>query len=107
MIPIILILFAVLQSVTSIWYILETKYVKNFTKADTRNKITFVYEFLSGIFASIVSVLGGLLLKHVNIQDGFIIVGLLSLLFMTLVLDYMRKRFGLKPEEYNKEDIEF
>ena len=26
---------------------------------------------------------------------------------MVVVLDYMRTRFGLKPEEYKKEDIEF
>lgn len=106
-VPIILFLFAMLQSITSIWYILETKYVKSFTNAKNRNQIVFVYESISGIAASIVSVLGGMLLKHINIQDSFIIVGLLGLLFMTLVLDYMRKRFGLKPDEYKKEDIEF
>ena len=82
------------------------RFVKN-KRLYQRNKITFAYEFLSGIFASMVSVLGGLLLKHVDIQDGFIIVGLLGLLFMTLFSDYMRKRFGLKPDEYNKEDIDF
>lgn len=85
----------------------RTKYLKNFTTEDMRNKITFTYEFIGGIAASIFSVLGGLLLKVLNVENSFLLVGLLSLALMVVVLDYMRTRFGLKPEEYKKEDIEF
>ena len=92
---------------TSIWYILEYKYLKNFTTEDMRNKITFTYEFIGGIAASIFSILGGVLLEVINVENAFLIVGLASLACMIVVLDYMRKRFGLKPEEYRKEDIEF
>ena len=106
-IPIILIFLAMLQFCSSMWYILESKYLKNFTKESSRTKISFVYQFIGGIAASTVSMLGGLLLKYINIRDGFIVVGLIGLLFMVLVLDYMRKRFGLKPEKYSKEDIDF
>ena len=80
---------------------------KNFTKEDMRNKITFTYEFVGGIVASIFSILGGLLLNAVNVQNGFLIVGAISLIVMILTLTYMKTRFGLKPEEYRKEDIEF
>ncbi len=103
-IPIILIMLAVHKISTSIWYILESKYLKNFTTEDMRNKITFTYEFIGGIAASIFSILGGLLL---NVENSFLIVGLFSLAIMIIVLDYMRTRFGLKPEEYKKDDIEF
>ena len=106
-IPIILIMYAIQKISTSIWYILEFKYLKNFTTENVRNKITFTYEFIGGIAASIFSILGGLLLKVINVENAFLIVGLLSLACMIVVLDYMRKRFGLKPEEYRKEDIEF
>ena len=71
-----------------------------------RNKITFTYEFIGGIAASIFSILGGLLLNTINVQNAFLIVGLASLAIMVVVLDYMRTRFGLKPEEYKKEDID-
>ena len=87
--------------------LLETKYLRNFTKEDIRNKITFTYEFIGAIAASIFSILGGLLLEAVNVKNAFLIIGLLALASMTVVLDYMRTRFGLKPEEYKKEDIEF
>lgn len=106
-IPIILIMYAIKKVSTSIWYILELKYLKNFTNEEMRNKITFSYEFIGGIVASIFSILGGLLLEIVNVQNAFLIVGLLALVSMILTLNYMKTRFGLKPEEYRKEDIEF
>ena len=98
-------MFTAQRICTSIWYILETKYLKNFTTEKTRNKITFTYEFIGGIAASISSILGGLLLSNMKVQNAFLVVGLTALAIMVVVLDYMRTRFGLKPEEYKKEDI--
>ena len=106
-IPTILLMYTIQRIATSTWYILETKYLNNFTTENMRNKITFTYEFIGGIGASTFSVLGGLLLEVVDVQKAFLIVGLFALACMTVVLDYMRKRFGLKPEEYKKEDLEF
>lgn len=106
-IPIILIMYAIQKIMTSIWYILEYKYLKNFTNENNRNKITFTYDFIGGIAASIFSILGGILIKYVNIQNSFLIVGIISGICMLVVLNYMKNRFGLKPEEYKKEDIEF
>lgn len=106
-IPIVLMMYAVQKINVSLWFIFEAKYIKNFTKEDMRNKITFTYEFIGTIAASIFSILGGLLLKVVNINNAFLLVGLLFFACMIVVLDYMRTRFGLKPDEYKKEDIEF
>lgn len=106
-IPIILVMLTVHRICKSMWYILEAKYIKNFTHEDMRNKITFTYEFVGGIAASICSILGGLLIKTVKVENAFLIVGLVFLACMVVVLDYMRTRFGLKPEEYTKQDIEF
>lgn len=100
-------MYAIQKISVSIWYILEYKYLKNFTNENMRNKLTFSYEFIGEIATSIVSILGGLLLNFVNIQNAFPIVGLLALASMIVVIDYMRTRFGLSPEEYKKEDIEF
>lgn len=106
-IVIILVLYAIQKFSTSNWYILEYKYLKNFTNEEIRNKITFTYEFLGGMGTSIISILGGLLLKLVDVENAFLLSGLISLLIMVLVLDYMRTRFGLKPNQYTKEDIDF
>lgn len=106
-IPIILSMYIICKIVTSIWYILEYKYLKNFAKEEERNKITFAYELIGGIAASIFSILGGILLNYINIRNAYLIVALLGLACMIIVLDFMRTRFGLKPEEYKKEDLEF
>ena len=98
-------MYALQKIDTSIWYILEVKYLKNFTKEEMRNKITFSYEFIGGIAASISSVFGGLLLKVLTVENAFLTIGLLALASMIVVLDYMRTRFGLNPEEYTKEDL--
>jgi len=36
-----------------------------------------------------------------------LLVGLLFLAIMIVVLDYMRTRIGLKPNQYTKDDLEF
>ncbi len=107
LLPIILFMYCLSRVTNSIWYILEYKYLKNFTTPEMRNKITFAYELINGIVASIMAVLGGLVLKIIEIQDAVLVVSLASLVVIILILDYMRTRFGLKPEEYKKEDIEF
>lgn len=106
-IPIVLLFYCLIQMAESIWYILEYKYLKHFTESEMRNKITLAYEFVGCITASIMAVLGGLLLEVVDIKNAFLLVGLASFTIMVLILDYMRTRFGLKAKEYRKEDIEF
>ena len=106
-IAIILLMCSSQQIISAIWYILEVKYIKNFTTPEVRNRMGFTYEFIAGIGGSIITILGGILLDYFNIANAFIIAGLISLAMMTLTLDYMRTRFGLKPEQYRKEDIEF
>ena len=106
-IPIILIMYSIMKISTSIWWVLETKYLKNFTTESMRNQLTFAYEIIGGIAASICSIISGLLLKVINVEYAFLLFGLFYFACMILVLDYMRKRFGLRPKEYRKEDIEF
>lgn len=106
-ISIILIMCTIQKINVSLWYIFEPKYLKNFTTENMRNKITFAYEFIGGIVASFFSILGGLLLNILNVKHAFLVVGILALISIIIVLNYMKTRFGLKPEEYKKEDIEF
>ena len=106
-IPFILIFYVIQRMNTSIWYILEAKYLKNFTNQSSRSKITFTYEVIGSLSASIFSIMGGLLLNVLTVENAFLILGLLSLAIMIVVLDYMRGRIGLKPYQYKKEDIDF
>lgn len=105
--PIILIFYTIIRMCDSQWWITEYTYLKNFTKPESRNKITFTYELVTGIGASIISLLGAVLLDYLSIKYAILLVGLLFLAIMVVILDYMRTRMGLKPKEYKKEDIQF
>lgn len=105
-IPIVLMMYTLQRVCTSIWWVLEAKYTKNFTTVETRNKLTFSYEFIKCIAASIVSIMAGLLLKIVTIENAFIIIGVIALILMIFVLKYMKTRLGLKPRQYTKRDLE-
>lgn len=106
-IPIILILYVLMKMFTSIWYVLEYKYLKNFTTEEMRNKIMFTYELIGGIITSIFAFVGSIILGNFGADKSFLLVSLAALIGIVLSLDYMRSRFGLKPKEYKKEDIDF
>lgn len=50
--------------------------------------------------------LAGVLFDNVNINYSTLIIGLVFTMLLVLALDYMKKRGGLKQEEYDKKDIE-
>lgn len=105
--PLLLTMYVIIKISSSIWYILEGKYLKNFTNEKIRSKITFTYELISCMVAAVSSILAGKLVEIVSIQNAFLLIGLIGLVAIVLTLDYMRPRFGLNPKEYDKRDIEF
>ena len=105
--PFILIFYILTKICESQWWITEYTYLRNFTTQESRNKITFTYELITGIGASIISLIGAIILDSLNIKYAIILLGLLFLAVIIVILDYMRTRFGLKPKQYSKEDIEF
>lgn len=48
-----------------------------------------------------------MLLKQTTTPYASLIIGIVSLILFIVVLDYMKTRIGLKPEEYRKQDIQF
>ena len=105
--PCILVFYTIIRISDSQWWITEYTYLKNFSTPESRNKITFTYELLTSVGASIIPVLGATLLNYISIKYAMLFVGLIFLAIMIIILDYMKTRFGLKPEHYKKEDIEF
>ena len=105
--PIVLIFYTVTKVCDSQWYVTQYTYLKNFTTANSRNKITFTYELITCVVASVMSLCGAAILEMVNIRYAVFLVGLLFLAIIIVILDYMRTRIGLKPKQYSKEDIKF
>jgi len=98
--PLILIFYTVIRVSDSQWWVTEYTYLKNFTTSESRNKITFTYELITGIGASIISLIGAIVLDYMNIKYAVILIGLLFLAIIIVILDYMTTRFGLKPNQY-------
>ena len=105
--PFVLIFYTVTRICDSQWYVTQYTYLKNFTTEKSRNKISFTYELITGIVASIMSLIGAVILDFVNIKYAVILIGLLFLAIMVVILDYMRTRIGLKPKQNTKKDLEF
>lgn len=106
-IPFILMLYVVNRICDSQWYIVRGKYLKNFTKPESRDKIAFAYELITSLAGGLAALVGAAVLKVTDIRHAVLLVALGLLAFMIVVLDYMRSRFGLKPKQYAKEDIKF
>ena len=105
--PLVLMFYTVTKICDSQWYVTQYTYLKNFTTEKTRNKISFTYELITGIVASIMSLIGAAILEYFSIKYAVLLIGLLFLAIMIVILDYMRKRIGLKPKQYTKKDLQF
>lgn len=105
--PFVLIFYAVIRICDSQWFVTEYTYLRNFTTPESRSKITFTFELIMCLGASVMSLLGAAVLDYFDIRKTILLTGLLFLALIVVVLDYMRTRIGLKPSQYTKEDIEF
>ena len=106
-VPIILALYAINRICDSQWYVTKGKYLKNFTEAESRDKITFTFELISSLAGGFAALLGSFILSITDIKHAILLVALLGLGIMVVVLDYMRTRFGLKPKQYSENDLKF
>ena len=105
--PLVLVFFILIRTCDSQWYVTQYTYLRNFTTQKSRSKISFTYEMIVGFFASILSLIGAAILDGLGVKSAMLLIGLSFLAIMTVVLDYMRTRIGLKPKEYTKDDLEF
>ena len=106
-IPIILMFYVINRLCDSQWVIVKGRYLKNFTKPETREKITFTFELVTAIAGGVSALIGAWILSITDIRHAIVIVALGGLILIVWTLDYMRTRFGLKPKQYSKEDIKF
>ena len=106
-IPIIVALYTIMKMASAVWYVMEYKYLKNFTTEEVRNKIMFTYEAIGGVVTSLFAIIGSIILKGIGSDLAFLWVSFLLFVLIILSLEYMKPRFGLRPKEYKKEDIEF
>jgi len=87
------------------FYTLIRQYMNNFTNSSLRTKISSSYNLLESLFRSTISFLASFLLRYTTTANTLTIVGCIATVVIVLMLDNMRKKVGLKPEEYKEKDM--
>ena len=100
-------MFCVQHFLRAPYWTLENKYMTNFTNPAIRVKILSASKFVQRVARMAISFLAGLLLEYYSTSEAYFIIGTVGLLTILLVLNYMKKRIGLAPEEYDRQDIEY
>ena len=72
-----------------------------------RPKISALRYLTANLATAILSLISSGLLAITTTANTFIIIGCVTTIGIILLLDYMRDKVGLKPEEYNDEDIRY
>lgn len=87
------------------FYPLIKQYLNNFTNTSLRTKISSSFNLLENILRFLITFLASSLLRVTTTSITFIILGCIIGIIVVLMLDNMRKKVGLKPEEYSDKDI--
>lgn len=99
--------FTVISILRGIYMVIYKKYVNNFSNVKilpTIYSMTNLYWNLSRI---VITFIGSFVLTIVDIKFGMIVMGIVFIVLAFLIYTYMKTRVGLKPEEYNKEDLKY
>lgn len=107
LLPVGFIVFALQYFFKGSYRVIMKKYLNNFTTSSIRPKIMSVY-YLSEMFGTATLLfLASKMLDLVDIGVAYVVFGVLFIMIILLILEYMRTRLGLKPEQYNEKDIKF
>lgn len=102
-----IILFLVQFISKGAFYTLIKRYLNNFTNSEMRDKITSSYNLIESITRTGAALLSSFLLKITTASNTMLVIGCVFTIVLVLLLDKMRTKVGLKPEEYSKKEIEF
>lgn len=102
---ILFIALAIIGIVQGAYRVAIKKYVLNFTTSDVRIKITSAYYIVEYLGKSLILFLIGLILEFTSNSISCLIFSVLSFIIVSLILKYMKDKFGLKPSQYLPEEI--
>ena len=101
----ILLAVSILGIIQGAYRVAIKKYVLSFTTSKIRNKITTTYYISEHLGKALMLIVSGILLNYTSNSSACVIVAFFSFITLTLILNYMKTRVGLKPEEYDSKDI--
>ena len=99
--------YMIRYSCQGIYYPLTERYLRNFSNEKIDTKIFTAKNFLKSILSAVIGIIGAFLLDRINISYCMLIIGTSTIVLTILMSQYMKKRVGLKPQEYAKEELRF
>lgn len=107
MISIILVMYALQYIIKGPYYTLIKRYLNSFSSPTMATKIYSVNTLVESLFSAVMCYLASLLLECTSTTYTIVFLGCFFLIAFVFILDYMKDKIGLKPEEYKKSDIHF
>ena len=104
---IVIICFAIKSAVNGIYQVLILKYLSNFANEEVDNKIYAIELLAVSIVNAILGTIASLIFDNLSCYLATFILGSSFLVLFALTILYMKKRLGLKPEEYSKEETKY
>ena len=83
------------------------RYLNSFSNPNINTKIFAIDSLLYNLGRVVLSLFTSFLLTITTTSYALIIIGCLFFTIFTFLLEYMKTKVGLKPEEYSKEDLIF
>lgn len=100
-------LIALYSIVKAPYFTLSERYFNSFSNPEVNAKIFAIKQLLESIGRFALSLFASYLLSVTTTSYAFIIIGSISFVVFIFLLNYMKSKVGLKPEEYPKEDLIF
>ncbi|MCI8620672.1 MAG: hypothetical protein HFJ50_02345 [Clostridia bacterium] len=89
------------------YYTLIKRYLNSFSSSSMATKIFSVNTLIESLFSAVMCYFASLLLEYISTINTIAILGCVFFIAFVFILDYMKDKIGLKPEEYDKKDISF
>lgn len=102
---VIIIGFILIDFAKGISSVLSTRYLGNFVSEKIITQIYAINAISRNIFRAIIGFLGAYLLNISNTSNSILLMGFILLITVLGLVAYMKTRLGLKPEEYDKNEI--
>ena len=100
----VLLMFLVQYITKGPFYPLIKQYLNNFTTASLRTKISSSFNLLENILRFCITFAASTLLRVTTTANTFTLLGCVLTIVVVLMLDNMRNKVGLRPEQYTEKD---
>ena len=101
------VMYALKYIIKGPYYTLIKIYLNSFSSSTMATKIFSENTLIESLFSTIMCFFASLLLDFTTTAYSIAILGCIFLILFMFILDYMKDKIGLKPEEYDKKDINF